>query len=115
VFPWINYVLVDLLFRFRFTDFQQLIMGEILVWLISLVNWLGTSLHVEAVERVSCQSVGEEASIWNSVAAHSYPATIISAELDNTKHPHDVDLVRGLRLGGSLDVLGSSLFPELKV
>jgi hypothetical protein len=57
VFPWINYVLVDLLFRFRFADLQQLIMGEILVWLISLVNWLGTSLHVVAVERVSCQSV----------------------------------------------------------
>jgi len=57
VFPWINYVLVDLLFRFRFADLQQLIMGEILVWLISLVNWLGTSLHVLAVERVNCLSV----------------------------------------------------------
>jgi hypothetical protein len=55
VFPWINYVLVDLLFRFRFADLQQLIMGEILVWLISLANWLGTSLHVVAVERVNCQ------------------------------------------------------------
>ena len=57
MFPWINYVLVDLLFRFRFADLQQLIMGEILVWLISLVNRLGTSLHVVAIERVSCLSV----------------------------------------------------------
>ena len=57
VFPWFNYVLVHLLFRFRFADLQELIMGEILVWLISLVNWLGTSLHPVAVERVSCQSV----------------------------------------------------------
>jgi len=39
----------------------------------------------------------------------------MSAELDNIKHPHDVELVRGLRLGGSLEALGSSLFPELRV
>jgi len=39
----------------------------------------------------------------------------MSAELGNTEHPRDVELVRGLRLGGSLEVLGSSLFPELRV
>jgi hypothetical protein len=57
VFPWINYVLVYLHFRFRFADLQELIMDEILVWLISLANWLATSLHAMAVKRVSCHSV----------------------------------------------------------
>jgi hypothetical protein len=56
VFPWINYVLVDLRFRFRFADLQELIMGEILVWLISLANWLGTSVHAVIVKRLSCHS-----------------------------------------------------------
>ena len=42
MFPWINYVLVDLSFRFRFADLLELIMDEILVRLISLANWLGT-------------------------------------------------------------------------
>ena len=41
--------------------------------------------------------------------------TIMSGELDNTGHPHDVELVPGLRLGGSLEVLGSNLFSELRV
>ena len=39
----------------------------------------------------------------------------MSGEPDSTEHPHDVELVRGLRLGGSLEVLGLSLFPELTV
>lgn len=62
VFLGINYVLVDSRFRFRFADLQELIMGEILVWLISLANWLGTSLHAVIVKRVSCHSVRKQPS-----------------------------------------------------
>jgi hypothetical protein len=56
-FPWINYVLVDLLFRFPFAYLKELIMGEILVWLILLASWLGTLLNAVAVKRVSYQSM----------------------------------------------------------
>jgi len=82
---------------------------------VNFVSKLALNFVTRCGSRTGELPLGEEASNWNSVAAHSQPLTITSGELDKTEHPQDVELVRGLRLGGSLEVLGSSFFPELRV